>query len=188
MNIIENVLKQRLNRDITEIILTNIWRLKFDKIVDEIGKIEHRYNDGNYIFHDYNHIIEIKYTNYVKRFTYSLCVGKKYNSEICYYSTYLQQFRNNNFVINYKIIEIRTYNFYDNENRYKILCFTDLFNKNTKLFNVDNEIIDKHIYIYKNGYKNVYIKNLTLLLLIITLLLHLLFLFKFLLENLFKYI
>lgn len=61
MNIIENVLKQRLNRDITEIILTNIWRLKFDKIVDEIGKIEHRYNEGDYFFNNYNHIIEIQY-------------------------------------------------------------------------------------------------------------------------------
>jgi hypothetical protein len=37
MNIIENILNQRLDRDISNIIITNIWRLRFNDVLYKIG-------------------------------------------------------------------------------------------------------------------------------------------------------
>lgn len=66
---IENILSERLDQDITEIIMCNLWKLRFNKTVNEINEIT------SYIDQEANwdtHIITVreKDKNYQKSFYY----------------------------------------------------------------------------------------------------------------------
>jgi hypothetical protein len=67
MNIIENILNQRLNRDISNIIITNIWRLRFNDVLYEIQKLNKNSVNDDYIsemcFFKKNYSVSFEYQN-----------------------------------------------------------------------------------------------------------------------------
>jgi hypothetical protein len=67
MNIIENILNQRLNRDISGIIITNIWKLRFNDVLYEIQKLNKNSVNDDYIskmcFVKKNYSVSFEYQN-----------------------------------------------------------------------------------------------------------------------------
>jgi hypothetical protein len=83
MNIIENILNQRLNRDISGIIITNIWKLRFNDVLYEIQKLNKNSVNDDYIskmcFVKKNYSVSFEYQNGETYYTDSSSFDKEFN-------------------------------------------------------------------------------------------------------------
>lgn len=116
MSVIANILSERLDQDITEIIMTNLWKLRFNKTVNEIDEIT------SYIDQKANwdaHIITVreKDKNYQISFCYYFdSVGGGYQSEKVY--------RSIRTCCNVDFVSITTDDFYNSNNSSRNVFFS----------------------------------------------------------------